>query len=102
MRIAQVIGKITLSRPHPSMVGGRLLIAIPISLAALSTGNEPDGEEVIVWDDLGAGPGSWIGMSEGVEATMPFRPARKPVDAYCACILDRFHLDPAIVREVLP
>ncbi|GBD35758.1 hypothetical protein HRbin36_00873 [bacterium HR36] len=102
MRIAQVIGTVTLSRPHPTLLAGRFLIAVPASLRALSSKSDADGEEVIVWDDLGAGFGSWIGISEGVEATMPFRPARKPLDAYCACILDHIHLDLPTVREVLP
>ncbi|MCS7167808.1 MAG: EutN/CcmL family microcompartment protein [Gemmatales bacterium] len=101
MRIAQVIGQITLSRPHPTLTSGRFLIAMPISLRALSTTMQPDGEEIIVWDDLGAGLTCWIGVSEGVEATMPFRPDRKPIDAYCACLLDHLYLDEQATREVL-
>lgn len=101
MRIAQVIGTVTLSRPHPTLVGGRFLVALSLSLVALAGNKEPDGEDIIVWDDLGAGEGCWIGVSEGVEATMPFRPARKPIDAYCACILDHLHLDAQAVTEVL-
>ena len=37
---------------------------------------------------MGPGPGDKIGVSEGVEAAMPFYPSKRPVDAYCACILD--------------
>ena len=32
---------------------------------------------------------SRIGFSEGGEAAAPFHPEKKPVDAYCACILDQ-------------
>jgi microcompartment protein CcmK/EutM len=43
---------------------------------------------LIAYDQLGAGTGQRIGFSEGVEAAAPFYPERKPVDAYCACLLD--------------
>ncbi len=33
--------------------------------------------------------GSKVGFSEGGEAAAPFDPEKKPVDAYCACILDQ-------------
>ena len=33
--------------------------------------------------------GSRVGFSEGTEAAAPFHPKKTPVDAYCACILDR-------------
>jgi len=46
-----------------------------------------------VLDELGAGVGSRIGMSEGREAAMPYYPQLKPVDAYNAAILDTLHVD---------
>jgi len=92
MRIARVMGTVTLSRPHPALVGGRLVIAVPISLRALEMGRDPDGEDVVVYDELGAGHESCIGVSEGREAAMPFHPEKKPLDAYCACILDQIQL----------
>ena len=88
MRIAEVIGTVTLSRPHAALVGARLLIAVPFSLKALEQGDAPDGEDVVAYDELGAGHGARIGISEGREAAMPFHPEKKPLDAYCACILD--------------
>ena len=92
MRIAEVIGRVTLSRVHPSLKGGRYVIALPMPREALVEDSPDRGEEVIVYDDLGAGPGALIGLSEGGEAANPFRPARKPVDAYCACLIDRINL----------
>ncbi len=89
MRIAEVIGTVTLSRQHPSLPRGRLLIAVPFSLKALEEGSPPDGEDVVAFDELGAGNGSKIGISEGREAAMPFHPEKRPLDAYCACILDQ-------------
>ena len=87
MRIAEVIGTVTLSRAHPSLVGARWLIGVPFSLEALRKG-APDGEDLVIYDNLGAGTGSHIGFSESGEAAAPFYPEKKPVDAYCACILD--------------
>jgi ethanolamine utilization protein EutN len=89
MRIAEVIGTVTLSRVHPSMVGARWVIGVPFSLGALRTDGPADGEEVVIYDNLGAGAGNRVAFSEGGEAAAPFYPQRKPVDAYCACILDQ-------------
>lgn len=92
MRIAEVIGTVTLSRWHPSLGGARWLIGVPFSLKALKAGNGPDGEDVVIFDNLGAGFGNRIGVSEGAEAAAPFVPEKKPIDAYCACILDHVNL----------
>src|SRR5262249_25307251 len=88
MRIALVIGSVTLSRAHPSLLGARWLIGVPYSLEGLKLG-EPDGEDLVIYDNLGAGTGSQIGFSEGGEAAVPFLPQKKPVDAYCAALLDQ-------------
>jgi ethanolamine utilization protein EutN len=90
MRIAEVIGTVTLSRVHPSLQGARWIIVVPCSLAALQKDGPGDGEDLVVYDELGAGLGQRIGVSEGVEATMPFRPVKKPIDAYNACLLDQW------------
>ena len=91
MRIAEVIGTVTLSRAHPSLGRSRWVIGVPYSLKALTEG-VPDGEDVVIYDDLGAGAGSRVGFSEGGEAAAAFYPEKKPVDAYCACILDHVAL----------
>ena len=88
MRIAEVIGTVTLSRCHPDVQGYRWIIGVPYSLKALKANAAPDGEDFVILDELGAGEGQKIGVSEGVEASMPFYPTKKPLDAYCACILD--------------
>jgi ethanolamine utilization protein EutN len=89
MRIGEVIGTVTLSRAHPAFVGARWLIAVPCSLKALAAGERGDGEDLVVYDNLGAGGGCLIGFSEGAEAAAPFHPKKVPVDAFCGCILDR-------------
>lgn len=91
MRIAEVIGKVTLSQCHPSIIGYRWIIAVPYSMQAIRDGL-PDGEDLVVLDELGAGEGQQVGISEGGEAAAPFIPAKKPIDAYCSCILDRIFL----------
>ena len=92
MRIAQVLGTVTLSRFHPSLAGARYLVAVPLSLANLKGEAAPTAEDFVVYDRLGAGPGSFIAVSEGREAAQPFRPEIKPVDAYNAAILDTINV----------
>ena len=92
MRIAEVIGRVTLSKLHPSLKGGRFVIALPMPGAALLEGSAIRGEDVITYDILGASPGDLIGLSEGREAANPFGKIKTPVDAYCACLLDRIDL----------
>lgn len=91
MRIAQVIGTVSLSRCHPAFKGATWKLVHPFSLEGMKN-NSPDGEEIVAWDELGTGLGSLVGISEGAEATMPFRPAKKPLDAYCSCILNSYQL----------
>ena len=91
MRIAKVIGTVTLSQWHESFAGASLRLVVPLSLAELR-GDKPQADEMVVWDENGAGVGSLIAMSEGGEASQPFRPAEKPVDAYASAILDEINL----------
>lgn len=93
MRIAKVLGTVTLSRCHPTFRGTSLKLAAPYNYTELTSGGEPAGDTLVVWDDLGAGTGSAIGVSEGSEAAQPFRPDIKPVDAYNAAILDHIVID---------
>jgi ethanolamine utilization protein EutN len=93
MRIAKVVGTVTLNRCHPSFEGARLRLVAPLSLAELRGEREPAAEEMVVWDDNGAGMGSLIAVSEGAEATQPFRPELKAVDAYASAILDEVNVE---------
>lgn len=92
MRIAEVLGSVTLSRQHPSLKGGRFVIALPLPLEALTGGSSNRGEDVVAYDDLGASAGGLIGLSEGREAANPFGKNKTPVDAYCACLIDQIAL----------
>ncbi len=92
MRIGKIIGQLTLSRCHATVVGAQWKIVVPMSENDLLNDNEPVGEELVVYDELSAGTGQRIAFSEGAEASMPFYPHNKPLDAYCAAILDKIEV----------
>ena len=98
MRLARVMGNVTLNKRVGNLKPGALLLVNVLDGQALAGRSEtapratPMSEALVVYDELGAGVGQVIGFSEGGEATMPFRPERVPVDAYCACILDTIDL----------
>lgn len=96
MRLGQVIGRVTLSAADPALRGGRFLLVQPLSreqFAGAPLRPLARGASVVVYDDLGAGPGSLVGFTEGAEATMPFTQPT-PVDAYNAAIIDRILYNP--------
>lgn len=92
MRIAKVIGTVTLNRHHPSMDGATLKLAVPMTGEELKTNAEPQADTIVVYDELGAGLGDRIMLSEGAEAAQPFYPELKPLDAYNAGIIDELNL----------
>jgi ethanolamine utilization protein EutN len=93
MRIADVVGTVTLNSVHPTMTGFRFKLATPLHWDALFGRDTEPLEEVVVLDQLGADVGHRIAISEGREAAMPFHPEPKPVDAYNAAILDQLEYD---------
>ncbi|MFO0916998.1 MAG: EutN/CcmL family microcompartment protein [Planctomycetaceae bacterium] len=93
MRVGDVIGRVTLARCHPMVVGGTWLVVAPLNHAGLKGDQHGREEPVVVYDELGAGLGALIGFSEGAEAGAPFHPEPKPLDAYNACILDTIEVD---------
>lgn len=99
MRIGEVIGTVTLSRRHPTLSGSRFKLVVPLSLADLRGEGGESAGEIAVYDDLGAGVGSRIAISEGREAAQPFYPDVKPIDAYNAAILDTIRLEDKPEKE---
>lgn len=99
MRIGEVIGTVTLSRCHPSLSGSRWKVVVPLDLPGLQGKTEGRGEPFIVYDELGAGDGSLIAISEGGEAVAPFYPDVKPLDAYCAALLDVVQVDASLIEK---
>ncbi len=91
MRIVEVIGKVTLSACHPSLTGAKWVVGAPLTPAGLKGDSSGRGEPFVIFGELGAGDGSLIGVTEGAEASNPFYPDVKPIDAYNAAILE--HID---------
>ena len=100
MRIAQVVGTVTLSRFHPSIGGATLKMAVPMSLEDLTDAPQLAAEDLVVYDEMGAGIGDRIMLSEGGEAAQPFYPEKKPVDAYNAGTLDTISIVPAALEGI--
>ncbi len=101
MRIAEVVGNVTLNRCHPTFRGANLKLAVALLAEDFVSDQPPSAETLVVWDELGAGLGSYIALSEGPEAAQPFRPEIKPVDAYAAAILDGLDVDDCLVKKLL-
>jgi len=98
MRIARVIGRVTLSRVTPALKGGRWLIASPFlaeQLESWDTNKETRSPEAsaVVYDDIGGGIGDTIAYVEGREAAMPF-PEPSAVDALNLAIVDQINYRP--------
>ena len=100
MRIAKIIGKVVLSRSHPTFEGANLRLAYPLSLDNLDGTSDVEADTIVVWDQLGVGDGSLVGLAEGPEAAQPFRPEIKPVDAYAAAILDSVNLHEPSIKSI--
>ncbi|MFO7907747.1 MAG: EutN/CcmL family microcompartment protein [Planctomycetota bacterium] len=101
MRIAEVVGSVTLNRCHPSFESANLKLVIPLTLEDIARGEARGDEPLVAWDQLGAGLGARIALSEGPEAANPFRPERKPVEACVAAILDNLNLEESLVRSLV-
>jgi microcompartment protein CcmK/EutM len=100
MKIHKVIGNVTLARCHPCYQGTRLLATEPLEQSTLTGKPTAEPDLVAVWDDLGAGIGNLIAVSDGAEAAQPFKPDLKAVDAYCSAILDEVHIDPRALKKL--
>ncbi len=93
MRIAKIIGTVTLNQAHPDLSGATFKLAVPLSLANLIGASDDEADTIVVFDELGAGMDSTVLLSESREAAQPFHPQTKPIDAYNAAILDTIHID---------
>lgn len=97
MRIAKVIGTVTLNRALPEFAQASLKLVVPLSLSELAGDQEPQAEPLVAWDERGAGLGHLIALSEGAEGAQPFRPELKPVDAYNAAVLDHVRIEASLL-----
>ncbi len=92
MRLGTVIGRVTLSVRSPKYTGERLLVTLPWKTDTF-VGAEKFDPAIVVYDQLGAGVGQHIAISEGREAACPFEKPT-PVDAYCAALVDEIFYKP--------
>jgi carbon dioxide concentrating mechanism protein CcmL len=98
MRMGTVIGRVTLSKAAPSLIGARWLIVSPVTREHFQRGSEtPPGmskdPSLVVYDNLGGGVGQTIGFIEGREAAQPFDQPT-PVDAINAALVDEIFYSP--------
>src|SRR3954471_16027677 len=98
MKLGSVIGRVTLSKAIPELIGGRWLIVSPFTREHFQQGTEtPAGmskeTSLVVYDDMGGGIGQTIGFVEGREAASPFDQST-PVDAINAALVDEIFYNP--------
>jgi carbon dioxide concentrating mechanism protein CcmL len=98
VRIAQVIGRVTLNVQDPSFKGGRWLMCNPLDAKDFNTAcAKPPAHSpqfsLVTYDDLGAGEGDIVGIVEGAEATAPFD-YDIPIDAITVAIFDSLSYQP--------
>ena len=98
MRIAQVIGRVTLNQQQPSFKGGRWLQVNPLDRdqigGACDTPPALSSQPTLVaYDNLGAREGDIVGIVEGAEATAPFDEPT-PIDAICVAIFETITYTP--------
>src|SRR5512136_902053 len=86
MRVAEVIGTLTLSRRLDDIRPGQWLLVQPLGAETICDGTPGTAEPVVAYDELNPGIGARVAISEGREAAMPFHPAKVPIDAYCAAV----------------
>ena len=99
MRIARVIGKITLNKKLDEVQPGSYLIVRTCNRGTLAGKNRGNDEELVMYDNLASREGDLTGLVEGAEASVPFRPLKVPYDAYNACILDTVNFKPVLKVE---
>jgi carbon dioxide concentrating mechanism protein CcmL len=98
MRLGAVIGRVTLSRTVPALIGGRWLIVSPFTREQYAQGADAGPKvspepSLVVYDNMGGGVGQTIGFIEGREAACPFDQPT-PIDAINAALVDEVFYTP--------
>ena len=98
MKLGAFIGRVTLSKTLPELIGARWLIISPFKREHSQSGTEtPAGlskdPSLVVYDALGGGVGQTIGYIEGREAAQPFEKS-PPIDAINAALVDEIFYNP--------
>jgi microcompartment protein CcmK/EutM len=75
MQLGRVVGQAVSTVKHPSFRGAKLLLVQP-----LGVGGKPDGDPLLVIDQLGAGVGSEVMMTnDGASARLAIGDRTSPV-----------------------
>jgi len=98
MRLGTVIGRVTLSKTVPALIGARWLLVSPFNREHFQRGSraieglstEPS---LVAYDNIGGGLGDTIGFVEGREAASPFDQPT-PIDAINAALVDEIFYSP--------
>jgi carbon dioxide concentrating mechanism protein CcmL len=98
MRVGTVIGRVTLSKSLPELIGARWLIVSPFTREHFQHGSVPllglsKDPSVVVYDNLGGGVGQTVGFVEGRQAAVPFAQPT-PIDAINAVLVDEIFYNP--------
>ncbi len=99
MRVARVIGKVTMSLQTSGLKPGSYLVVRTCNRGTLAGKNDGNNETLVLYDCLGAREGDMVGLVEGREACAPFYPEKVPYDSYNACILDSINFHPVLPVE---
>lgn len=100
MRVAQVIGRVTLSIQDAAFKGGRWLVVNPLDAVQFNDACQKEPSisaqpSLITYDNLGAGQGDIVGIVEGAEATAPFD-FPIAIDAITVAIFDSLSYEPPL------
>jgi carbon dioxide concentrating mechanism protein CcmL len=98
MKLGTVIGRVTLSKTIPTLIGGRYLMVSPFSREQYERGLSAPASlgkdfSLVAYDDIGGHVGQVIGYVEGREAAQPFRQST-PVDAINIALVDELFYRP--------
>src|SRR5713101_2675270 len=100
MRLGTVIGRVTLSKTVPALIGARWLIISPFTREHFQRGMETPpglskGPTLNAYATIGGGVGETIGFVEGREAAQPFDEPT-PVEAINAALVDEIFYSPFV------
>ena len=95
MLLAKVIGNVWSTKKHDKILALRLLLVQP-----LGEDLEPVGNALVAADEIGAGFGEMVIVSQGSPAMQAFSKAELiPVDAVVVGIVDNLETDVATTRK---
>ena len=94
MFVAKVVGSVVATQKIDSMVGQKLMVIEPYRVHAKDRSRlESTGRTLVAVDQLGAGLGEMVLVTQGSSARMSDETKDKPVDAVIVGIVDQMQID---------